>query len=318
MLGSMSVVVPAPTSLRVVPNEGPSEIVAAPTVTSARSKLPVVLALLAVYVIWGSTYLVMAWAVAEIPPMMMGAIRFTIAGGVLYLIARLRGAPAPTARQWLNGAMVGGLLFVGGNGLVAIAERSVSSGVAAVVCATMPLWLALMAWTTGERTTSREWIGQALGFAGVVVLVGGQIGTAAPLDTAVIVLAPIAWAAGSLLSRRVSIAPGAMGAATQMIAGGALMALVGALRGEAVHVPSADAIGAMAYLIVAGSLIGFTAYAWLLQNTRPAVATSYAFVNPPLAVVFGIVLGGESAGWTLAVATPLIVASVLLVVLRKR
>jgi drug/metabolite transporter (DMT)-like permease len=285
---------------------------------AARSKLPVVLALLAVYVIWGSTYLVMAWAVAEIPPMMMGAIRFTIAGGVLYLIARLRGAPAPTARQWLNGAMVGGLLFVGGNGLVAIAERSVSSGVAAVVCATMPLWLALMAWTTGERTTSREWIGQALGFAGVVVLVGGQIGTAAPLDTAVIVLAPIAWAAGSLLSKRVSIAPGAMGAATEMIAGGALMALVGTLRGEAVHVPSVDAIGAMAYLIVAGSLIGFTAYAWLLHNTRPAVATSYAFVNPPLAVVFGVVLGGESAGWTLAVATPLIVASVLLVVLRKR
>jgi drug/metabolite transporter (DMT)-like permease len=288
-------------------------------VSTRTSKTPmVVLALLAVYVIWGSTYLVMRWAVAEIAPMTMGAIRFTIAGTILYVIARMRGAPAPTARQWKNGAMVGGLLFVGGNGLVAIAERSVSSGVAAVVCATMPLWLALMAWMTGERTTGREWLGQVLGLAGVVVLVGGQVGTAAPLDTAVIVLAPVAWAAGSLLSKRVAIAPGAMGAATEMLAGGVLMAGVALLRGEALHPVSIEAIGSMAYLIVLGSLIGFTAYAWLLQHTRPAVATSYAFVNPPLAVLAGILIGGEMASWTLAVATPLIVMSVVLVVLGRQ
>jgi drug/metabolite transporter (DMT)-like permease len=284
-----------------------------------RSQAPmVVLALLAVYVIWGSTYLVMRWAVEEISPMVMGAIRFTIAGSILYAIARVRGAPAPTRREWKNAALVGGLLFVGGNGLVAIAERTVSSGAAAVVCATMPLWLALMAWMSGERTTSREWAGQVLGLAGVVVLVGGQVGTSAPLDTVVIVLAPIAWAAGSLLSKRLAIAPGAMGAATQMLAGGALMALVGLARGETLHAVSLEAIGSMAYLIVLGSLIGFTAYAWLLQHTRPAVATSYAFVNPPLAVVVGILVGGESASWTLAVATPLIVMSVVLVVLGKQ
>jgi len=282
------------------------------------SSTRIVLALLAVYVIWGSTYLVMRWAVAELPPMMMGAIRFSIAGAILYLIARLRGAPAPTPRQWRNAAAVGGLLFVGGNGMVAIAERSVSSGVAAVVCATMPLWVAMLAWLTGERPTGREWIGQVLGLAGVVVLVGDQLGTAAPLDTFVVVLAPIAWAAGSMLSKRVAIAPGAMGAATEMIAGGALMAIVGLTRGEAVHAPSLHAVGALAYLIGLGSLVGFTAYAWLLRNTRPAIATSYAFVNPPLAVVFGIALGGERAGWPLAVATPLIVASVGLVVLGKR
>jgi drug/metabolite transporter (DMT)-like permease len=269
-------------------------------------------------VIWGSTYLVMRWAVAELPPMMMGAIRFTIAGAILYVVARLRGAAAPTRKQWLNAAAIGGLLFVGGNGMVAIASRTVESGVAAVVCGTMPLWVALMAWGAGERTTGREWIGQVLGFAGIVVLVSDQMGVAAPLDTIVLVIAPITWAAGSLLSRKIEVPAGMMGPAIQMLAGGALMALVGAARGETVHAVSIEAVGSMAYLIGLGSLVGFTAYAWLLRNTRPAVATSYAFVNPPLAVFAGIVLGGEHAGWPLALATPLIVASVILVVLKKR
>lgn len=311
MLASMSIAVAA-TRAQVDPGPRP----AARSQTSQTSQ--VVLALFAVYVIWGSTYLVMRWAVAELPPMMMGAIRFTIAGSILYVIARLRGAPAVTARQWKHGAMVGGLLFVGGNGFVAIAERSVSSGVAAVVCATMPLWLALMARFTGERTTMREVIGQVLGLAGVAILVGGQIGSTDPLDVCVIVLAPISWAAGSLLSRKIEIAPGAMGAATEMICGGILMAGVGLARGEAVHAISWSAVGSMAYLIGLGSLIGFTAYAWLLQHTRPAVATSYAFVNPPLAVIVGVVIGGEVASWTLGIATPLIVASVVLVVLGKK
>jgi drug/metabolite transporter (DMT)-like permease len=306
-------------------------VVAAPIVSTpsgaapvARASAPatvsppqVMLALLAVYVIWGSTYLVMRWAVSELPPMLMGGIRFSVAGGILYAIARLRGAPAPSLRHWINGFAVGGLLFVGGNGFVAIAERSVSSGVAAVVCATMPLWLALMAWGGGERPTGREWIGQLLGLGGVAVLVGDQLGTAAPLDTIVIVLAPISWAAGSMLSKRIAIAPGMMGAATEMIGGSVLMALVGLSLGERIHAVSWEAIGSMAYLIGLGSLVGFTAYAWLLQHTRPAVATSYAFVNPPIAVGFGILLGGEAAGWPLAVATPLIVASVVLVVLAK-
>ena len=295
---------------------GPAPLARA-TPTATATPPQVMLALLAVYVIWGSTYLVMRWAVVELPPMLMGSIRFSVAGTILYAIARLRGAPAPTARHWLNGLAVGGLLFVGGNGLVAIAERSVSSGVAAVVCATMPLWLALFAWGAGERPTGREWLGQLLGLAGVAVLVGDQLGTAAPLDTIVIVFAPISWAAGSMLSKRVAIAPGMMGAATEMIGGSVLMALVGLSLGERIHAVSWEAIGAMAYLIGLGSLIGFTAYAWLLQHTRPAVATSYAFVNPPIAVMFGILLGGEPAGWPLAVATPLIVASVVLVVLTK-
>ena len=121
-----------------------------------------------------------------------------------------------------------------------------------------------------------------------------------------------------MLAKRVELAPGAMGAATEMICGGVLMALVGLARGEAVHAISWSAVGSMAYLIGLGSLIGFTAYAWLLQNTRPAVATSYAFVNPPLAVIVGVVVGGEVASWTLGVATPLIVASVVLVVLGKK
>lgn len=292
---------------------------AAPRVTPGDpSPVQVLAALLAVYVIWGSTYLVMRWGIAELPPFLMGAIRFSIAGAILLAIARVRGAPWPTLRQWRNAAGVGGLLFVGGNGMVAIAERTVSSGVAAVVCATMPLWLAMLSWAGGERPTSREWLGQVLGVAGVAILVGDQVGSAAPLDLAVIVLSPIAWAAGSMLAKRVDLAAGIASAATEMIGGGLLMAVVGLAVGERLHPVSWHAIGAVAYLIVLGSLVGFTAYMWLLQRTRPALATSYAFVNPPLAVVFGILLGGERASWSLAIATPLIVGSVVMVVRGRR
>jgi drug/metabolite transporter (DMT)-like permease len=305
----MSVLVSEASSLELTANE---------RIARARSQLALFAALAAVYVIWGSTYLVMRWAVVELPPMLMGTFRFTVAGGVLYAIARLRGAPAPTARQWGAAAIVGGLLFVGGNGLVAMATRSVESGVAAVVVATMPLWLAIMAGATGERATRREWAGMAFGIAGVTVLVVEQLGVASPLDLAVLTLSPVSWAAGSLLARRFALPAGAMSPAIQMIAGGVLMGAVGLASGESLAgVPSADAVAALVYLIVFGSLVAFTAYAWLLRNTRPALATSYAFVNPPLAVAFGVVVGGETAGWPLAIATPLVVAAVALVVLGK-
>jgi drug/metabolite transporter (DMT)-like permease len=303
----------------VVSEASAIEIAATEQMRRARSQLALFGALAAVYVIWGSTYLVMRWAVVELPPMLMGTFRFTLAGGVLYAIARARGAPAPTARQWGAAAIVGGLLFVGGNGLVAMAERTVDSGVAAVIVATMPLWLAVMVGAAGERVTRREWAGMAFGIAGVLVLVVEQIAVASPVDIAVLAVSPISWAAGSLLARRLALPAGAMSPAIQMIAGGVLMGAVGLARGESLDgVPSADALAALGYLIVFGSLIAFTAYAWLLRNTRPALATSYAFVNPPLAVAFGVVVGGEAAGWPLAVATPLVVFSVALVVLGRQ
>jgi drug/metabolite transporter (DMT)-like permease len=276
-------------------------------------------ALAAVYVVWGSTYLVMRIAVEHLPPMLMGAIRFSIAGGLLFLFGLFRRTPLPTMRQWFLALPVGILLFVGGNGLVAIGETRVSSGVAAVVCATMPLWMSVFAALAGERPTAREWLGVGLGLAGVIVLVSGAELSAAPVFAAVLLGSPLAWAAGSMLARRVSAAPGVMAAASQQILGGVALAVVGFGRGE--RLPAAWTFGAIwsvAYLVVLGSFVAFTAYSWLLKNTRPALATSYAFVNPPLAVLLGAALGAEQVDAATVAATPLIVAAVVLVVTGKK
>lgn len=276
-------------------------------------------ALAAVYLVWGSTYLVMRIAVETLPPLLMGAVRFSIAGSLLFAFGLLRGATWPTARQWVMALPVGALLFVGGNGLVAIAEVEVSSGVAAVVCATMPLWMAVFSALGGERPTRNEWLGVALGLAGVVVLVSGAELSAAPAAAAILCGSPLAWALGSTLSRRLTMAPGVMAAATQQLMGGVALAAVGLVRGERMPATlSSDAIWAVGYLIVLGSFVAFTAYAWLLKNTRPAVATSYAFVNPGLAVLLGAALGAEHVGGATLIATPLIVAAVVLVVRGKR
>jgi len=273
------------------------------------------LSLAAVYVIWGSTYLVMRVAIASLPPMLMGAVRFSIAGSLLLGWSWLRGAALPTPRQWLAALPIGVLLFVGGNGLVAVAETEVSSGVAAVVCATMPLWMAVFSTLAGERPSRREWAGVVLGLIGVAILASGPEMSAAPVAAAVLCGAPLAWALGSLLARRLPVAPGLMAAATQQLAGGAALAAVGLVRGE--RLPASFPVAAvwpMVYLIVLGSLVAFSAYAWLLRNARPAVATSYAFVNPALAVILGALLGAESVDAATVIATPLIVAAVILVV----
>ncbi len=282
-------------------------------------RVATIAALAAVYVIWSSTYLVMRIAVETLPPMLMGAIRFTVAGALLFGFAAARGAPRPTARQWLLALPVGALLFVGGNGLVAMAETEVSSGIAAVVCATMPLWMAVFAAISGERPTGREWIGVGLGLAGVAVLVAGAELSAAPVAAAVLCASPLAWALGSILARRLPVAGGIMAAASQQLAGGIALAVIGLARGE--RLPATwtfDAVWSLAYLIVLGSVIGFTAYSWLLRNTRPALATSYAFVNPPLAVLAGAALGAEQVGGATLAATPLVVAAVVLVVGGKK
>jgi drug/metabolite transporter (DMT)-like permease len=238
---------------------------------------------------------------------------------VLLAIARARGVPMPTAREWRGAATVGALFFLGGNGLVAIAERDLGSGLAAVVCATMPLWLGVMGVVAGERPDRREWLGLAIGFAGVVVLTGGADVRANPWMTLVLALSPVSWAIGSFLARRVALPRGMAAAGAEMLAGGAILFLVAFASGERVPAaPPASSVFALGYLIVAGSLLGFTAYSWLLANARPSVATSYAFVNPALAVVLGAAVGGEAIGAATVGGTALIVASVALIVLRAR
>ena len=292
------------------------EVVAGPPASNARL---VLLALGAVYLIWGSTYFAMRIVVESVPPLFMGGVRFLLAGGGMALVLRFRGAAWPNRREWLGAIAVGGLMFVLGNGTVAFAERHISSGVAAVVCGTTPLWVAAMSPLFGERTSSREWLGLVFGFLGVAALAFGDQLTAEPMAAAVLMLAPVSWALGSLLSRRLPLPKGPMSSAAQMLGGGACLALLSPLFGERVpaEIPT-RAIVAWVYLGVFGSLVAYTAYTYLLRVTRPAVATSYSYVNPAIAVIIGALLGNEHLGAEMLVALGLIVAATVLVVLKPR
>lgn len=274
-----------------------------------------IFALFLVYVVWGSTYLVMRFAVEGLPPLLMGGVRFVIAGVILVTVLRLKGEALPTAKQWLWSAPVGALFFLLGNGLVAIAEQKISSGIAAVVCATMPLWAAAMAPLFGEKTSSREWIAMVLGMAGVVILSTGSELRADLPSTLVLMIAPIAWALGSLLARRLPLPKGLMSAGAQMVTGGVILLFVALIRGERFPPdPSFKSVASMVYLIVFGSLVAFSAYSYLLRNTRPAVAMSYSYVNPAIAVLLGAALGAEELHGHTLIATALIIAATVVMV----
>jgi drug/metabolite transporter (DMT)-like permease len=271
-------------------------------------------ALAAVYVIWGSTYYAMRVALETMPPLTMAGIRFLVAGGLLYAWLRARDTPAPRPREWGAAAITGALLLAVGNGAVVFAQQWVSSSLAAIVVATMPLWATVFAAAFGQRPTRAELLALVLGAGGVVLLnADGEI-VAHGLGPLVILLAPVAWAFGSMWSRRLPLPAGPMTVATQMLAGGAFLLAGGLARGERFDaVPSAPSLAALAYLIVFGSLVAFTAYTWLLRSTRPAVATSYAYVNPLVAVAIGVGVAGETIGATAWAGGALILASVVLV-----
>ena len=287
-----------------------------PTAPRDRGALTILLALFAVYAIWGSTYLAMRVALETVPPFLMSGPRFLVAGTAMYAYLRLRGAPRPTRAEWGASAKIGVLLLTCGNGAVAIAEQSISSGVAAVVVASMPIWAAVFGRLFGMPAQGGEWLGLLLGFSGVVLLnLGGGLG----LDARglVLVVAPIAWAAGSVWSKRLPLPEGTMATATQMIVGGASMIVLALLTGERLtHLPSARSMAALVYLTVFGSIVAFTAYNWLLRNVRPALATSYAYVNPLVAVLLGWLLGGESIGVLTLAAAAVSIAGVALIARR--
>lgn len=279
------------------------------------SRSNVFVALGLVYAIWSSTYFAIRILVEDLPPLVSGGARYVLAGAALLVIQRVRGQRWPTAREWLRVLPIGALLFAIGNGLVAFAEKTIASGIAAVVCGTTPLWAGMVGPIFGERATAREWLGMGLGFAGVVVLSAGGDLRAEPLSALLLMLAPIGWAIGSMWSRKLSLAPGASGAASQMIAGGAIMLVLGPIAGERMpsHVGPAS-IAAFAYLVVFGSLVAFSAYHYVLANARPALALSYAYVNPVLALVLGASLGAERFGIEVLVATAMIAGAVVLIV----
>jgi drug/metabolite transporter (DMT)-like permease len=280
---------------------------------SERWRLP--LALFSVYVVWGSTYLAMRFALEGFPPLLMAATRFTIAGGLLLIFLAARGVPLPDRRQWLRALPIGALLFAIGNGFVALGERDIGSGLAAVIVATMPLWMTVIVAATGERPGPREVLGIVFGIGGVVILASEGELRGAPLATLLLFLAPLSWALGSVLARRLDQPRGPMAAAAQMLVGGLLAGAAGLATGERITaVPSTDALLAILYLITFGSWVAFLAYAWLLHHASPALSTSYAYVNPLIAVALGALLGAERFGWQTAAAAPLIVLAVALVV----
>ena len=264
--------------------------------------------------IWGSTYLAIRIALEGLPPFLMAGVRFVIAGCALFGFLWLRGAPSPTPRQWGNAAVVGGLLLLGGNGGVVVAEQSVASGLAALGVATVALWSALFAGLWGQWPKRLEWIGLAVGFGGVALLnVGGGL-RASSVGALALLVAPVSWALGSMWSRRLDLPSGLMASAAEMMTGGVMLLAASRLTGETG--PSAVAarpLLALAYLIVFGSWIGFSAYLFLLRRVRPVIATSYAYVNPVVAMALGVLLGGEHIARGEWAATPVILAGVALV-----
>lgn len=272
-------------------------------------------AFLALYLIWCSTYLVIRIGVESWPPLMMAGVRFLIAGCLMYGFLRYRGVPAPTWREWKAAFLIGFLLLACGNGGVTLAEHAgVASGVAALAVATMPLFTLLFGLFWGNRTTNLEWAGIVLGLIGIGLLNLGSNLQASPYGAALVLFAAASWAFGSVLSKHMPLPKGPMASAAEMITAGATLLIGSALSGERLaHMPTAAGWGALLYLVVFGSIVAFSAYMYLLKNVRPAAATSYAYVNPAVAVMLGVVFAGETIGIEECLAMVVIISAVVLI-----
>ena len=277
------------------------------------------LALFALFVIWGSTYLGIHFALESYPPFLLAGVRFLCAGVVMYGFLRLRGMAAPTFPQWRNAAFTGLLLLGMGNGLVCFAEERVSSGIAAVSVASMPLFAALFSGMYGQWPNRRETIGLAIGFAGVIVLNLGSSLSGSPVGALALLVAAACWAFGSVWSRGRDMPPGPMNTAAQMLCASVALLVVGYASGEHLPAnPTLHATLALAYLAVFGSIIAFSAYLYVLKHARPALATSYAYVNPPVAVLFGVLLAGEHVGPYDLAGMAIILVGVVAITLAKQ
>ncbi len=283
----------------------------------------VVAAFAAVYLVWGSTYLGIRIAIDSMPPFLMAGARALIAGLVLYPLMRAWGAARPKLVHWRSATIIGGLLLFAGNGGVSWAEMTVPSNITALMVAAVPLWMNLIEWLrpAGRRPQTSAFAGVVVGFAGVILIVlsKDQQGhnVMAPAGAIVLLIAPFCWALGSILSRHVEQTPSALlNIAMQMICGGLLMLIVSAGMGEMEHFHLADVSATSAwaflYLTFVGSLVGFTAYVWLLKVSTPARVSTYAYVNPLIAVLLGRIFLGEALPEKVMIAGALIVTAVAL------
>ena len=276
------------------------------------------LALATVYVVWGSTYLGIRYGLTGFPPFVLAGLRFGAAGVAMYAWLRLRGAPAPTKLQWRNAAITGVLLLAFGNGLVCFAEEYVASGVAAVAIASEPLFVAVVLCAYREWPRRVEVIGLIVGFIGVVLLNSGSALRASPWAAIALLVATAAWAFGSIWSRRQDMPKGPMNVAAQMLCAAPALGLMALASGERLpgHVPAQSVI-ALAYLAIFGSIIAFSAYLFLLRAVRPALSSSYAYVNPPVAVLIGVLFAGEHVGGLELAGMMVILLGVALITLAR-
>ena len=276
--------------------------------------------LASVYVIWGSTYLAIRVLVRTVPPLYGAGARFMVAGGLMLAFLGRRSLKVDR-RELLACAVVGILLAGGGNGLVTVAEQDVPSGLAAVLIASVPLWIVVFRAIVGDRVTRAGLFGVLAGFAGVaLLLLPGNRPSGVPLGPSlVIIAAAVSWGFGSFLSPSIGLPrDGLVTTGWQMLFGGLVLVFGGAIAGEHVGTPSAESIWAWVYLVVIGALVAYTSYTWLLRNAPLQLVSTYAYVNPVVAVILGALILNESVGVITVLGTAVIVASVAVIVRQRR
>jgi drug/metabolite transporter (DMT)-like permease len=296
-----------------------------------RHLILLIAAFAAVYVIWGSTYLAIKYAIETIPGFLMAGVRFLVAGSILYVWARLSpGYKRPTLNHWRTSVIVGGLLLTIGNGGVVLAEKYIPSSLAALLVATNPFWIVLLSWLfmKSGRPSYRVALGLLIGFAGVSLLIMGQgessAGGSTTSVTGIVLMgvATLGWAIGSLYGSKAETAkPNILAAGMQMLSGGLILMLMSLVTGEwstfDVAAVSTNSLLALVYLIVFGAIVAYTAYNWLLQNTSPSVLSTYAYVNPAIAVMLGWGIAGETLTSQMMIGAAVIVGSIALMTAKK-
>lgn len=298
------------------------------TAPAARSVRVLILAFATVYIFWGSTYLAIRYGVETIPPLVMSGTRHFVAGVVLYCFARFRGAAKPSRRQWISAALVGFLLLLCSNGTLAVTERILPSSIAALLVATVSLWMVIIEWLRpgGIRPTARIVCGLLFGFLGVIFLVSPRVPllqtsqeSINPAAAIALIFASLLWAMGSVASRHIDLPRSALlSASMYALTGGAMLWVAGLTSGEGIrlrlHEISARSWFGMVYLAIFGSIVGLTAYTYLLKHASPSQVATYAYVNPLVAVFLGWAVAGEKINAHVLVSAAVIVFSVMLVI----
>ncbi len=283
------------------------------TVARPASVWPVALCLATVYIVWGTTYFAIKVAIQGVPTFFFVGTRFTVAGALLLSWQMLRGRPMPTLVEWRNATLLGLLFLVMGNGSVAVAEHHISSGATVALGSVIPLATALWSGVFGQWPRRMEWVAIAVGAAGATVMLLGRDLQASPAGALVVLFGVTSWSFGTVLSRRIAVPTGALGFGAEMLSAGLIALALSAFLGERWSLPHAARIWyAWGYLVVFGSLLGFSAFRYVVERVSPTLASTYAYVNPPVALLVGWWLGGESFSSGLLIGLPLVLAGVAL------